>query len=127
MVEQSNGHILATTFCAGHTHDFTLFKQSRLWLNHECRCLADAGYHGLSHWHANSQTPHKKSKHHPLTPEEKAANQQLSSQRMVVEHALARLKVFRILSEPYRNRRRRFGLRFNLLAAVCNHQLQLLP
>jgi len=28
--------------------------------------------------------------------------------------------VFRILLERYRNRRRRFGLRFNLIAALCN-------
>jgi len=88
------------------------------------RCLADAGYRGLSRFHANSQTPHKKSKHHPLTAERKAQNKRLSSERMVVEHALGRLKVFRILSERYRNRRKRFGLRFNLLAALVNHQRQ---
>jgi hypothetical protein len=28
-----------------------------------------------------------------------------------------------IRSECYRNRRKRFRLRFNLLAVVCNHQL----
>ncbi len=124
MVEQHSGRILATAFCAGHTHDFALFKNSRLWLCAKSRCLADAGYRGLNRWHTNSQTPHKKSKHHPLTPEQKADNRQLSSERMVVEHALSRLKVFRILSERYRNRRKRFGLRFNLLAAVCNHHIQ---
>lgn len=124
IVEQQSGRILATAFCAGHTHDFALFKRSRLWLCDESRCLADAGYKGLSRFHANSQTPHKKSKHRPLTAERKAANKRLSSERMVVEHALGRLKVFRILSERYRNRRKRFGLRFNLLAALSNHQLQ---
>ena len=124
VVEQSSGRILATAFCAGHTHDFALFKRSRLWLSQSCRCIGDAGYRGLSRWHRNSQTPHKKSKHHPLTPEQKVENRQLSSERMVVEHALGRLKVFRILSERYRNRRKRFGLRFKLLAAVSNHQLQ---
>ncbi len=124
VVEQSSGRILATAFSAGHTHDFALFKRSRLWLCSKSRCLADAGYRGLGRFHANSQTPHKKSKHHPLTPQQKEENQQLSSKRMVVEHALGRLKVFRILSERYRNRRKRFGLRFNLLAAIANHQLQ---
>lgn len=46
---------------------------------------------------------------------------------MVVELALARPKVFRILSERYRHRRKRFGLRFNLLAAAANHQLPSAP
>lgn len=79
---------LATAFGAGHTHDFALFKRSRLWLCDKSRCLADAGYRGLSRFHANSQTPHKKSKHHPLTAERKAENKRLSRERMVVEHAL---------------------------------------
>lgn len=39
---------------------------------------------------------------------------------MVSEHINARLKVFRILAERYRNRRKRFGLRFNLIAAIYN-------
>ncbi|MDR2764264.1 MAG: IS5/IS1182 family transposase, partial [Tannerella sp.] len=30
---------------------------------------------------------------------------------------------FRILSERYRNRRKPFGLRFNLIAAICNLEL----
>ena len=124
LVDQQSGRILATAFGTGHTHDFALFKRSRLWMCATSRCLADAGYRGLSRFHANSQTPHKKSKHHPLTAERKADNKQLSRERMVVEHALGRLKVFRILSERYRNRRKRFGLRFNLLAALVNHQLQ---
>ena len=33
------------------------------------------------------------------------------------------VKVFRILSERYRNRCRRFGLLFNLTAAIYNHEL----
>ena len=33
------------------------------------------------------------------------------------------LKVFRILSERYRNRRKRFGLRFNLIAGLYNFEL----
>ncbi|MBT7069454.1 MAG: IS5/IS1182 family transposase, partial [Anaerolineae bacterium] len=31
--------------------------------------------------------------------------------------------VFRILSERYRNRRKRFGLRFNLIASLYNFEL----
>lgn len=34
-----------------------------------------------------------------------------------------RLKIFRILAERYRNRRRRFGLRFNLISAILNSEL----
>jgi hypothetical protein len=37
-----------------------------------------------------------------------------------VEHTIRRPKVFRLLSERYRNRRKRFGLRFNQIAALYN-------
>jgi hypothetical protein len=44
--------------------------------------------------------------------------------RIVVEPVNRRLKIFRILAERYRNRRRRFSLRFNLIAAILNFELE---
>lgn len=70
--------------------------------------------------HTNSLTPKKKSKKHPLTDADKANNRAISRQRIGCEHIMGRLKVFKILSERYRNRRKRFGLRFNLIAAIYN-------
>ena len=90
---------------------------------HQILCLADAGYQGLTNLHANSRTPKKKSKHHPLTEEQIAANRDLARQRIFVEHVIGKVKVFRILSERYRNRRKRFGLRFNLIASLYNLEL----
>jgi len=74
--------------------------------------------------HANSQTPVKKTKRHPLNQEQKASNLALSRQRILIENIIRRLKIFRILSERYRNRRKRFGLRFNLIAAIYNLELK---
>jgi transposase len=74
--------------------------------------------------HSNSQTPAKKSKLHPLSQEQKASNRALSRKRILIENIIRRLKIFRILSERYRNRRKRFGLRFNLIAAICNMELK---
>lgn len=117
--------IIATAFAQGSMHDFQLFKTSRTGIRTEIKCLADAGYQGLAHLHGNSQTPQKRSKHHPLTAAQKAANRELASQRILAEHVIGRVKVFRILSERYRNRRKRFGLRFNLIAAIHNFELEL--
>jgi hypothetical protein len=83
-------------------------------------CLADSGYQGLSKIHKNSETPTKKSKKHPLTAEQKEKNRSLSSKRIFCEHVIGKLKIFRILKERYRNRRKRFGLRFNLISALYN-------
>lgn len=89
----------------------------------QVRCFADAGYQGLKDWHTHAETPTKKSKLHPLTEEQKANNRKLSRERILVENVIRRLKIFRILSERYRNRRKRFALRFNLIAAIHNLEL----
>lgn len=52
-----------------------------------------------------------------------AANRELARQRIFVEHVIRKVKIFRILSERYRNRRKRFGLRFNMIASL--HHLEL--
>lgn len=124
MVNRKTKTILATAFAKGKTHDFQLFKDSRSPMAEQIRGLGDAGYQGLVGLHANSQTPFKKSKHHPLTKEQKQHNRVLSCERILVEHVIRSLKIFRILSERYRNRRKRFGLRFNLIAALYNCELE---
>jgi len=80
----------------------------------------DTGYLGIKKIHANSEHPIKSSKYHQLNADEKAYNRDLASQRVTNEHAIGFLKRFKILAERYRNRRKRYGLRLNLLAAICN-------
>jgi len=124
MANQRTLEIIATAFGNGSIHDFRLFKESYAGIAQDILCLGDTGYLGIQKLHANSQIPAKKSKLHPLTPEQKAANRKLASQRIFAEHIIGRLKVFRILSDRYRNRRKRFKLRFNLIAAIYNLELQ---
>jgi transposase len=116
---------VTTTFSQGSKHDFQLFKDDKLKIAQHIRILADAGYQGLAELHENCQTPCKKSKYHPLTKKEKRQNRSLARKRIVIEHIFRKLKVFRILSERYRNRRTRFALRFNLIAAIYNFELKL--
>ena len=104
----------------GRRHDFRLFKESRTRVHPSVPIDADTGYQGLQKIHANTHKPVKATKKHPLTPEQKRANRTINSRRIIVEHAIRRLKVFRLLGERYRNRRRRFGLRLNLIAALTN-------
>ncbi len=123
-MDRQSRRIIATAFAPGKTHDFQLWKDSCSALADQIGGLGDAGYQGLGGLHSNSRTPIKKSKLHPLTPEQKAHNRALSQERIVVEHVIRTLKIFRILSERYRNRRKRFGLRFNLIAAIYNLELE---
>ena len=87
--------------------------------------LADSPYQGLSKLHERSRTPKKRSKKGQLTKDERRANRELSRRRIVVENVIRSLKIFRILLERYRNRRKRFSLRFNLIAGLYNFELNL--
>jgi hypothetical protein len=87
--------------------------------------ITDTGYTGIDKIRSNTRFPKKRSKHHPLTKEDKKNNRNISSQRAVNENVIGFIKRFKILSDRYRNRRKRFGLRYNLIAGVCNHELVL--
>jgi hypothetical protein len=40
-----------------------------------------------------------------------------------VKYVIRRFKIFRIFSGRYRNHRKRFGLRLNLIAGLLNYEL----
>jgi len=112
---------VATAF--GSMHDLTLFRASEVRLHPETALIGDAGYQGIWRDHGHSLTPHKGSRAQPLTPEERQDNRVLASTRLRVEHVIRQLKIFRVLKEVYRHRRRRFSLRVHLIAALCNFNL----
>ena len=107
----------------GKCHDFRLFKESGVRFAKGTKAMTDTGYIGLQKIHSNTHMPKKKSKKHPLSLEDKKQNHNLSSQRVLNEHVIGKIKRFKILSDKYRNRRKRFGLRFNLIAGIYNDEL----
>ena len=117
--------IICTAFSNGRTHDFSLFKKSKIGMNEKLELLGDKGYQGIKKIHNNSRTPLKKTKNKTLSQAEKLLNRQLAKSRIIIENIHRSLNIFRILSSRYRNRRRRFGLRFNLIAGIYNYELSL--
>lgn len=115
--------IVCTNFTNGKRHDFRLFKESKIRFKSETKVLTDTGYQGLHKLHANSALPKKKSKKCPLTKDDKKTNRELSNQRVLNENVIGMLKRFKIIADKYRNRRKRFGLRFNLIAGIYNFEL----
>ena len=109
-----NLKILAIAQAEGSCHDFRLFENNYRGVDSQIKLLGDSGFKGILKLYANSITPKKSSKHHPLTLEEKQANIELSSKRIVIEHANRWIKRFKILQYRYRNHRKRHGLRVSL-------------
>jgi hypothetical protein len=100
-----------------------MYRESAVHLHPDLHLRADSGYQGMQRLHACTTLPIKGTKKRPLTREDKQYNRAHSSVRIFVEHAIRRLKVFRILKEVYRNRRTRYGLRLNLIAGIVNIEL----
>ena len=125
MVNGRTRQVICTAHGRGPVHDFALYRRSNLELHESLEVLADSGYQGLSKLHEKSKTPRKKPRESELTDEQRQDNRELARRRVVVEHVIRSLKIFRILAERYRNRRKRFSLRFNLVAGVYNYGLGL--
>ena len=83
----------------------------------------DLGYWGMETLHKNVRLPKKSSKLHPLTEKEKHYNKRVAKSRVLVEHVIRKVKVFRIMAERYRNRRKRHSLRMQLICAIYNLEL----
>ena len=125
IVDRATGQIICTIFGKGRVHDFQLFKRYRIPLHPEQLCLADKGYQGIAKIHPNSSIPIKKPSKAKLGKAARKSNRLLGRLRVVVEHVNRRLKIFRILAERYRNRRKRFGLRVNLISGIINFEIAL--
>jgi hypothetical protein len=83
----------------------------------------DSGYQGIAKLHKNSEIPKKKPKGGELTAEEKDENRRISRDRILIENINAKVKVFKITANKYRNRRKRFDLRMSLICGILNFEL----
>jgi hypothetical protein len=106
--------------CNGKQHDFNLFKESRVQFLPTIKVFADSGYQGINKLHKNTEIPKKKTKETSLSSQDKRNNRNISRTRIKIKNIIAFIKRFKILSDRYRNRRKRFLLRFNLICGIGN-------
>ena len=86
------------------------------------KAQADSGYQGISAFHQNSETLRKKPRGGQLTKDEKRENSRISQERILIENINAKIKVFKIMKYPYRNRRMRHFLHLNLICRIINFE-----
>ena len=123
MVNRGTGALLCTAFAEGSTHDFKLYEQ-RIGsaISADKHVPGDKGYHGIIKLHKNRETPKKKPKGKALTMAEHEENRRINRERMLIEHINAKINVFKITSNTYRNRHKRFGLRMMVLCGISNFE-----
>lgn len=78
---------------------------------------------GINNVYANSLLSLKAKRRCKLDRALKVYNQEINTGRIGIEHVFGYLKKFKIVAERYRNRGKRLGLRFNLIAPIYNMEL----
>ena len=84
----------------GPSSDINLFRARQAEFAANQKFKGDKGYIG----EVQIETPHKKPKKQELTPEQKEENKQISAQRIVIEHVIRLVKIFRVAQERFRLR-----------------------
>jgi IS5 family transposase len=115
--------ILAVRSARGTTHDFQILKTSDLDINPAAFIKADKGFIGIKQLFPNAETPHKASKNHPLTKEQRQLNRQLATERIRIEHRNRECKIFRICKEQYRGKHKNYEKTWKLVSAIVNLKL----
>ncbi|HEY6536232.1 MAG TPA: transposase family protein [Candidatus Nitrosocosmicus sp.] len=70
-----------------------------------------------------SSIPFKKKKNQELLAEEKEYNKNHSRKRIVIEHTICRLKKYRILSDTFRNKLKKYNRVSDIVAGLINYRI----
>jgi hypothetical protein len=117
IITDKKGKIRAVTKSVpGKKHDKKLFCESKIILPENSDLTGDLGYYGAS----GMILPNKKPKGKELTQEEKKQNKELSKRRITVEHSFGKMKIYQILSQRFRNPRKKHSLIFKNIAGLHN-------
>lgn len=101
----------------GSVHDKKIADEADIAFEQHIQLLQDSGFQGFKPKNAIIQQPEKKKRTAELTTEQKHENRKKASQRVVVEHAINQVKVWRIVKEKIRSCRHK--LRDQVMLIAC--------
>ena len=99
----------------GSTHDKKVYDRTGVTIPPGVKGYGDTAYIGTG-----LKTPRRKPRDGKLTPRQKAGNRRVSKRRIVVEHGIGKMKVWRASAERWRNPRRRHTLMMKNGAGLHN-------
>jgi len=109
----------------GRVHDKRVYDNEQVVIPRKVEAIGDLGYQGTTLTLPEKKPPEKKPKGEPLSEEAKTYNRAQynrahASLRILVEHVIGKMKIFNLLSERFRNERKRHTLMFKNIAGLCN-------
>ena len=99
----------------GRTHDKRVFDRAPVRVPAGAKRFGDTAYLGTG-----LHTPTRKPKGRALTRRQERGNRRLARRRIVAEHGIGKMKVWKVVAERYRGRRRKHTLIFKNVAGLHN-------
>ncbi len=99
----------------GSIHDKKVYDRTGVVIPPGAKGYGDTAYIGTG-----LKTPRRKPRKGELTRRQKAGNRRVSKRRIVVEHGIGKMKVWRVAAERWRNPRRRHTLMMKNVAGLHN-------
>ena len=122
----SEGLILHKTgHKSGRKHDYDIYKHNHPITPVQVENVFDLGYMGVQNdYHTvKSVLPFRKKMNNDLSKEEKIYNKKHSQLRIIVEHAICRIKKFGIMGAKFRNRLRKYDNASDIVSGLLNFRV----
>jgi len=123
--EESGRFVDVSDSVPGRWADIKSLRRSRVLrrLPAGVGAMGDLGYVGIGELHPRGVSPRRKPRGQPRPPEDVRYNRAFSRRRIVVEHAIGRLRRFRAVAHVNRHRRRGHAMRVRAIAGLVNRVL----
>ena len=136
------GQLIHHSHCIpGAQHDMSLFRESgvkemilrenehcQATFHSNCTVLGDSGYQGLANEINGGITPHKKPRNGELTDQQRADNEKINKNRIIVENWFGRHKVlWAMCSGTFRLSHKFYEIAWGFCAALTNYHISIHP
>jgi hypothetical protein len=123
----NRGYILhKVSYKKGKRHDYDIYKENHPVTLKEVVTVVDLRYLGVEKDYPAEQIsalPCKKKINQCLSREEKYYNTIHSKKRIVIEHTICRLKKYRIMSDIFRNKLRKYNRISDIVSGLINYRI----
>ena len=110
----------------GRRHDYDIYKENHPVTPKKVVNVVDLGYLGIEKDFPQqlSSTPNRKKRNLlQLSQQQKEYNRIHAKKRIVIEHTICRLKKYRILSDVFRNKLRKYNKVADIVSGLVNYRI----
>jgi DDE superfamily endonuclease len=126
LMVNNRGYILHKVgYKKGRKHDYDIYKKNHPVTPKEVVNVVDLGYLGVEKDFPEqiSALPSKRKRNQDLSQEEIEYNRIYAKKRIVIEHTICKLKKYRIMSDTFRNRLRKYNRISDIVTGLVNYRM----